>query len=75
VDILSREFEANLKKAVAKATQTTLDAGVCLFYRDSRTGMDVMEQPDGRRFEIRFIPNAPGDHNHEVVRELSRCAA
>jgi hypothetical protein len=34
-----------------------------------------MEQPDGRRFEIRYIPNAPGETNHEVVRELSSRAA
>jgi hypothetical protein len=26
-----------------------------------------MEQPDGRRFEIRYIPGAPGDRNFEVV--------
>jgi hypothetical protein len=34
-----------------------------------------MEQPDGRRFEIRFIPGAPSGENYEIVRELSRRAA
>jgi hypothetical protein len=75
VDILSQEFDVNVSKAVAEATRATLTAGVCLFYRDSRIGIDIMEQPDGRRFEIRYIPNAPGETNHEVVRELSSRAA
>ena len=34
-----------------------------------------MEQPDGRRFEIRFIPNAPGEQNYEMIREIAATAA
>jgi len=34
-----------------------------------------MELPDGRRFEIRWIPGAPGGQNYEVVRELKTRAA
>jgi hypothetical protein len=34
-----------------------------------------MEQPDGKRFEIRFRPGAPGEENYEIVRELPATAA
>jgi hypothetical protein len=33
-----------------------------------------MEQPDGRRFEIRFSPGAPRGRNFEIIREIARTA-
>lgn len=37
--------------------------------------LDVMEQPDGRKFEVRFIAGAPRESNYRVIRELDRTAA
>ncbi len=34
-----------------------------------------MEYPGGQKFEIRFLPGAPGDQNYEVLRELDETAA
>jgi hypothetical protein len=67
--------EAAVQGAIKKAIEETLRAGVPVFYRDSETGLEVMEQPDGRKFEIRYIPGAPRDRNYEVLRELARNAA
>ncbi len=47
----------------------TLAAGLPVFYLD-RQGLNVMEQPDGRKFEIRWISGAPSGSNYEVIREL-----
>jgi hypothetical protein len=74
-DLFSEQFDRTVKSAVALARKETLAAGVPLFYRDSETGIDVMEQPDGRIFEIRFIPGAPRESHYQVLRELSRNAA
>ena len=49
--------------------QETLDA-VPIFFIDSASGLNIMEEPDGRKFEIRWVPGAPRDCNYEVVREL-----
>lgn len=57
-----------------RAFEETLAAGLPVFYRDN-TGLNVMEQPDGRRFEIRWIPGAPAGENYEIVRELKQSAA
>ncbi len=70
MDIFSDEFDAAVKAAIAEATAETLKAGVPLFYRDSASGLEVMEMADGRMFEIRYLPGQPGDRNHEVLREL-----
>jgi hypothetical protein len=35
----------------------------------------VVLVPDGRKFEIRFIPGAPHERNYEVLRELGKSAA
>ncbi len=75
LDIFSDEFDAAVKAAIADATAETLKAGVPLFYRDDHTGLEVMEMPDGRIFEIRYLPGQPGDRNHEVLRELVRNVA
>ena len=53
----------------------TLAAGVPVFYLDSDGKTDVMEMPDGKKFEIRYILGAPGDRNYEVVGQLVRPAA
>jgi hypothetical protein len=70
-DDVSVAFQA----ATAEARADALAAGVPIFYRDSATGLEVMEQPGGRKFEIRYIPGAPRDRNYEVLRELGRSAA
>ena len=69
-DIFSDEFDAAAKAAIAEACAETIKVGVSLFYRDSASGLEVMEMPDGRMFEIRYLPGQPGDRNHEVLREL-----
>jgi hypothetical protein len=45
-----------------------------VFYLDA-DGLEVMELPDGRRFEICWIPRAPSGKNYEIVRELNVRAA
>jgi hypothetical protein len=69
-DIFSDEFTAAVKTAIERGVAETLKAGVPIFYRETKTGLDVMEHPDGRRFQIQFIPEAPGDSNYEVLCEL-----
>lgn len=72
---LGSDFIEAVRLAGAKARLDTLKAGVPVFYADVETDVDVMEQPDGRRFEIRYIPGAPADRNYEIVREISKTAA
>jgi len=74
-DFSSEKFDEAVKAAVARAVQETLAAGVPVFYLDSASGLNIMEQPDGRKFEIRWVSGAPRDRNYEVVRELGRTAA
>ncbi len=50
-------------------------AGVPVFYLDRKRNLDIMEQPDGRKFEICFIPGAPRAGNYRVIRELDATAA
>ena len=69
-DLFSDEFTAAVKAAIVHAREETLRAGVPIFYRDAKTGVNVLEQPDGRRFEIRFLAGAPRDRSYEVLREL-----
>jgi hypothetical protein len=73
--ILGDDFTAAVRAAGARAREETLKAGVAVFYLDSTSGLEVMEQPDGRRFEIRFLPGGPRERNYEVLRELGRTAA
>lgn len=75
VDICSPVFHRAVAEAGNLARLRTLAAGVPVFYRQSITRKDVMEQPDGRIFEIRFIPNAPRDENYEIIGELAPSAA
>jgi hypothetical protein len=74
-DLFDDTFDRTVKAAVAQARKETLAAGVPLFYHDSVSDRDVMERPDGRIFEIRFIPGAPRESHYEVLRELGRNAA
>ena len=73
--ILNDEFERAASVAVKSAIRDLLDHGIPIFYRDERTGIEIMEQPDGRRFEIRYIPGAAADRNYEIVREVEASAA
>lgn len=79
LDILSPEFTREAEAAWDRARNQALARGVPVFYRNDRTGLEIMEQimeqPDGRRFEIRFIPGAPRGRNFEIIRELARTAA
>ena len=70
----SPEFDAAVAAAGRQAFQETLAAGLPVFYL-ADDGIETMEQPDGRRFEIRWVPGAPAGQNYEIVRELSRRAA
>ncbi len=69
------EFKAAIRLAGAQARIETLQAGVPVFYRDRRRNLDIMEHSSGRKFEIRFLNNAPGAQNYEVIRELDETAA
>lgn len=73
-DFLGEEFAAAVVAAGARARLETLQAGVPVFYRDSKRNIYVMEEPSGRKFEIRFIPGAPRDRNYQIVRELHETA-
>ena len=73
-DFASDEFNEAMRSAGRRAFEETLAAGVSVFYRDN-DGLSVMEQPDGRRFEIRWIPGAPSGRNYEIIRELKARAA
>jgi hypothetical protein len=66
------EFVAALISAGRQARLETLRAGVPVFYWDSNLNLDIMEQSDGRRFEIRFIPGGTRETNYEIVGELGR---
>lgn len=68
------EFDEAIAAAGRRAFRETLEAGLPVCYLDEN-GIDVMEYPDGRRFEIRWIPGAPSGYNFEIIRELSARAA
>lgn len=72
---LDEAFEVAAVEAFAEARQEALEAGIPVFYRDSESGANIMERPDGRKFEIRYSLNAPSDKHYEIIRELSRTAA
>jgi hypothetical protein len=73
-DFGSKEFDEAVRAAGHRAFLETLAAGLPVFYRDA-DGLNVMQCPDGRRFEIRWIPGGPSGENYEVVRELTAHAA
>ncbi len=69
------EFKAAIIRAGARARIETLQAGVPVFYRDTGRNLDLMEHPNGRKFEIRFLDMALGGENYEIVRELDETAS
>ena len=73
-DFGSDEFDKAMYAAGRRAFEETLAAGVSVFYLDD-DGLNVMEQPDRRRFEIRWIPGGPSGRNYEIIRELKARAA
>ena len=70
----SVEFDEAVRKACHNAFLETLAAGLPVFYLD-HDGLNVMEQPDGRRFEIRWREGAPSGENFEIIREIAARAA
>ena len=75
VTSLTTRFKTAVRVAGANARMATLRAGVPVFYRDAKRNLNIVEHPNGRRFEIRFVANAPGERNFEVVSELDDTAA
>ena len=73
-DFASKEFDDAVGDATRRAFEEALAAGLSVFYLDNE-GLDLMEQPDGRRFEIRWIPGAPSGENYEILREVKKRAA
>ena len=73
-DFASDDFDRAVAAAGRAAFHETLAAGYPVFYLDA-DGLEVMELPDGRRFEICWIPGAPSGSNYEIVRELKIRAA
>ncbi len=67
--ILTEEFARSAAAAWDAARQETLAHGVAVFYRDDKTGLEVMEQAAGRFFEIRYNPGAPRARIYDVIRE------
>ena len=72
-DIFSQEFDDTVVAAGITAREETLCAGRPVFYTD-HDGANTLETPDGRKFQIRFIPHAPGERNYEVVRQVQSAA-
>lgn len=73
-EFASPEFDKAARAAGHQAFLETLAAGLPVFYLDD-DGLDLMQLPDGRKFEIRWIPGAPGGENFEIIRELTAHAA
>jgi hypothetical protein len=71
----TQEFIDAIIAAGARARLETLKAGVPVFYLDRKSKLDIMEQPDGRKFEVCFIPGAPAETNYRVIRELDETEA
>jgi hypothetical protein len=71
----SDELTAAVVSGCVSARLETVEAGILVFYRDAKTNIYIMEQPDGRRFEIRLIRGAPRERNYEVLWELGQSAA
>jgi hypothetical protein len=73
-DFPSDAFDQAACYAGHSAFQETLADGYPVYYLDD-DGLEVMELPDGRRFEICWIPGAPSGSNYEIIRELKVRAA
>jgi hypothetical protein len=73
-DFDSAEFDDAVKTACHNAFIEALSSGLPVFYLDS-DGTNVMERPDGKRFEIRWRQGSASGDNFEIVRELASRAA
>jgi hypothetical protein len=69
----SPEFDRAVWEAGHQAFLETLAAGLPVFY--VHDGLDLMQMPDGRKFEIRWLPGRPAGENYEIIRELRADAA
>jgi hypothetical protein len=68
------DFHDAVRVATRQAFTETLAAGLPVFYLDN-DGLNVMELPDGSRFEIRWRPGAPAGENFEVIGPMTARAA
>jgi len=75
LDIFGDEFNRPAEGAWDRARDEALARGAPVFYQEDETGLEIMEQSDGRRFEIRFISGAPRGENYKILRELPARAA
>ena len=73
VEFLSNEFAEDFAAAGLAARRRALAAGLPVVYVDEQ-GRYVQESPDGRLFEIRFVPDAPRESHVVVIRELTSAA-
>jgi hypothetical protein len=73
-DFGSPEFHEAVRAATREAFAETLAAGLPVFYTDD-DGLNSMQLPDGRKFEIRWKPGAPSGENYEIIREVTAHAA
>jgi hypothetical protein len=74
LDILSEEFAQAASAAWNRARQDALKQGEPVLFLD-QDGRCILEQPDGKRFEVRLCPGAPRDEIIAIVRELPAAAA
>ena len=58
-----------VRDAGRRDLEETLEAGHAVAYVDEK-GLNILHQPDGRRFEIRWVPAASASRDFEIVREL-----
>ena len=70
----SPQFDEAVRLAGRRAFEETLAGGRPAFCVDDE-GVNAMFLPDGRKFEIRWIPGAPAGENYEIVREVTSHAA
>ncbi len=68
VDVFTDEFARMAAEATSRARSELLANGIDVVHFDRDAGIDVLERPDGRRFEIRYLQQ--GDPNYEIVSEL-----
>ena len=73
--LFSKEFHDNVVADCVAAREESLRKCIPVSYHDWDSGLNMMEYPDGRKFEIRFIPGAPKGKNFEILREVVTQAA
>jgi hypothetical protein len=73
-DFWSAEFDNAAWAAGRKAFDEAIAAGLPVFFIDN-DGLNVLLRADGRKFEIRWLPNPSSEVHYEIVRELTAHAA